>query len=85
MPSRIYTWDDPRPLAGTRVAIKDLFDIKGLKTTGGSRSWEYIVSPANETAPSIQRILDVGGVVVGKYKLAQFASGANPWDWQDEQ
>lgn len=84
IPSRIYSWADTRPLAGHRVAIKDLFDIKGLKTTGGSRAWEYITTPANETAPSIQRILDLGGVLVGKYKLAQFASGANPWDWQDE-
>jgi hypothetical protein len=28
--------------------------------------------------------IDLGGVLVGKYKLAQFASGANPWDWTDE-
>lgn len=84
VPSRIYSWADTRALAGYRVAIKDLFDIKGLKTTGGSQAWQYIVSPANATAPSIQRILDLGGVLVGKYKLAQFASGANPWDWQDE-
>ena len=32
----------------------------------------------------MQQILDLGGVVVGKQKLAQFASGANPWEWQDE-
>jgi Asp-tRNA(Asn)/Glu-tRNA(Gln) amidotransferase A subunit family amidase len=32
----------------------------------------------------VQQILDLGGVVVGKQKLAQFASGANPWEWQDE-
>lgn len=28
--------------------------------------------------------IDQGGVLVGKLKLAQFSSGANPWDWQDE-
>lgn len=27
VPSRIYSWSDSRPLAGQRVAIKDLFDI----------------------------------------------------------
>ncbi|KAI1389131.1 amidase family protein [Hypoxylon trugodes] len=84
VPSRIYSWSDPRPLAGSRVAIKDLFDMKGLITSGGSQAWAEIVEPVNETAPSVQRIVDLGGVLVGKYKLAQFASGADPWEWQDE-
>ena len=84
VPSRIYSWSDSRPLAGARVAIKDLFDMKGLVTSGGSQAWATVNSIANSTAPSIQRIVDQGGILVGKYKLAQFASGANPWDWQDE-
>ncbi|OQO13280.1 hypothetical protein B0A48_01508 [Cryoendolithus antarcticus] len=84
IPSRLYSLTDTRAMAGDRVAIKDLYDIKGLKTTGGSRAWEYIVSPATANAPSIQRIVDQGGVLVGKFKLAQFASGANPCYWQDE-
>ncbi|KAF9732534.1 hypothetical protein PMIN03_002961 [Paraphaeosphaeria minitans] len=54
-------WDPP--MAGWRVAIKDLFDIKGLQTSGGSQAWAYITPIANETAPSIQRILDLGGVL----------------------
>ena len=84
VPSRLYSLYDSRPLAGYRVAIKDLFDMKGLVTTGGSRALAYTRSAANTTAPSIERIVELGGVLVGKYKLAQFASGANPWDWQDE-
>ncbi|TKA67868.1 hypothetical protein B0A55_08408 [Friedmanniomyces simplex] len=84
VPSRLYYLNDPRPFAGFRVAIKDLYDMKGLVTTGGSQAWAYISKPANSTAPSIQRILELGGILVGKFKLAQFASGANPWDWQDE-
>ncbi|EMD96303.1 hypothetical protein COCC4DRAFT_35994 [Bipolaris maydis ATCC 48331] len=85
VPSRIYSWDDARPLAGSRVAIKDLYDIKGLQTSAGSHAWSVITPVANGTAPSVQHILNLGGVVVGKQKLAQFASGANPWEWQDEQ
>ena len=85
VPSRIYSWNDPRPFAGYRVGIKDLFDMKGLVTSGGSRAWSEMAQVANETAPSIQRIVDLGGVLVGKNKLAQFASGADPWGWQDEQ
>lgn len=84
VPSRIYYWNDDRPLAGERVAIKDLYDVKGLQTSGGSQAWARITPTANGTAPSVQQILDLGGVVVGKQKLAQFASGANPWEWQDE-
>ncbi|KAM0716039.1 hypothetical protein Q7P37_008553 [Cladosporium fusiforme] len=84
VPSRLYSVNDPRPLAGYRVAIKDLFDMKGLVTTGGSHALAHIRSAADETAPSIKRIVELGGVLVGKYKLAQFASGANPWDWGDE-
>ncbi len=84
VPSRIYSWGDDRPLAGQRVAVKDLFDIQGLQTSGGSQAWAHITPIANGTAPAIQRIIDLGGVDVGKYKLAQFGSGADPWDWQDE-
>ncbi|KAI1471951.1 amidase family protein [Daldinia caldariorum] len=85
VPSRIHSWGDPRPLAGLRVAIKDLFDVKGLATSGGSRAWASIAGgAANETAPCVRRIVDdLGAVLVGKYKLAQFASGADPWGWQD--
>lgn len=42
VPSRIYSWNDERLLAGQRVAIKDLFDIKGLQTAGGSHAWAAI-------------------------------------------
>ena len=84
VPSRLYSMDNPRPFAGYRVGIKDLFDMKGLITSAGSRAFAHISSPAETTAPSTQRIVDLGGVLVGKYKLAQFASGADPWEWQDE-
>jgi hypothetical protein len=85
VPSRIYSWSDDRPFAGFRVAIKDLYDIAGLQTAGGSRAWAEITPTANETAPAIQRLIDLGAHLVGKQKTAQFASGANPWDWYDVQ
>ncbi|OGM46638.1 amidase family protein [Aspergillus bombycis] len=85
VPSRIRSWGDPRPLAGKRVAVKDIFDIKGLQTSAGSQAWTLTTPVANRTAPAIQRLVDLGAVIVGKQKLAQFASGANPWDWTDGQ
>ncbi|KAL6416205.1 hypothetical protein AUP68_00419 [Ilyonectria robusta] len=83
VPSRIYSRSDNRSLAGMRVGVKDLFDVKGLQTTGGSKAWATINPIANHTAPAIQRIIDLGGVIVGKQKLAQFASPSDPWLWQD--
>lgn len=85
VPSRIYSWSDGRPFAGFRIAVKDLYDVAGLQTAGGSRAWAEITPTANETAPAIQRLVDLGGHIVGKQKTAQFASGANPWDWYDVQ
>ncbi|PYI36747.1 amidase signature enzyme [Aspergillus indologenus CBS 114.80] len=85
VPSRIYFWDDPRPLAGKRVAIKDLFDVKGLQTSAGSQAWIDTHPVADSTAPAIQRLIDLGAVLVGKYKMAQFAASASPWDWVDAQ
>lgn len=85
VPSRIYSWSDDRPFAGFRIAVKDLYDMKGLQTAGGSRAWAEITPTANGTAPAIQRLIDLGAHLVGKQKTAQFASGANPWDWYDVQ
>ncbi|OHF02290.1 hypothetical protein CORC01_02283 [Colletotrichum orchidophilum] len=83
VPSRIYSEADSRPLAGKRIGVKDIYDIKGLKTTLGSKAWTQMTSEANETAPSIQRIIDLGGTVVGKQKTSQFASAAHAWEWTD--
>ena len=85
VPSRLYSLHDTRPFAGYRVAVKDLFDRKGLITSAGSRALASISLAAESTAPSIQRIVNLGGVIVGKYKTAQFGSGAGPWVWQDYQ
>ncbi|KAF2462703.1 amidase family protein [Lindgomyces ingoldianus] len=83
VPSRLYSLYDTRPFAGFRVGVKDLFDMKGLKTSGGSLAWQSIVDPANATAPALQQIIELGGVLVGKTKPAQFASAADPWSWED--
>lgn len=67
-----------RPLSGMRLAVKDIFDIKGLKTGAGSRAYFELYAAANKTAPSMQRLIDLGAVIVGKVKAAQFATGEIP-------
>lgn len=41
----------------------------------GSRAWLSLYPPASSTAPCIQRLIDLGAVIVGKTRLSQFANG----------
>ncbi|KAF7594734.1 hypothetical protein BBP40_008441 [Aspergillus hancockii] len=67
-----------------RLGVKDIFHVQGLKTSGGSRSYYYLYGTQNVTAPSIQRLLDLGAVFVGKTGTVQFANGDRPTaDWVD--
>ena len=59
------------PLAGRTLAVKDLFDTAGIRTTYGSRLYRDHVP--YRTALSVQRLLDAGAVLVGKTHLPEFA------------
>ncbi|KPM41819.1 hypothetical protein AK830_g4713 [Neonectria ditissima] len=83
VPSRLYSTEDDRALAGQRIGVKDIYDLKGIQTTAGSLAYAAVNDVAGETGPALQRIIDLGGVVVGKQKTAQFASPASAWDWND--
>ncbi|MDX6480187.1 MAG: aspartyl-tRNA(Asn)/glutamyl-tRNA(Gln) amidotransferase subunit [Gaiellaceae bacterium] len=63
--------DEPR--AGTPVAIKDLLDTAGLRTTYGSALFVDHV-PA-ESAESVRRLEAAGYAVAGKTNLHEFAYG----------
>jgi hypothetical protein len=64
VPSRLYWLDDERPLAGLRVGLKDIYDLEGVRTGGGSRSYTEVYPAVNQTAVSIQKLLDLGAVVI---------------------
>ncbi|KAJ3959625.1 hypothetical protein N0V92_003780 [Colletotrichum tropicale] len=83
VPSRLYSTEDDSPLAGQRIGVKDIYDLEGIQTTAGSRAYAAVNDLASKTAPALQQIINVGGVIVGKQKTAQFASPENPWDWND--
>ncbi len=59
------------PLAGRTLAVKDLFDTAGIRTTYGSGLYADHVPERNATA--VQRLLDAGAVLVGKTHLPEFA------------
>ena len=64
VPSRLYWLDDGRPLAGLRVGLKDIYDLEGVQTGGGSRSYAEVYAISNATAVSIEKLLDMGAVII---------------------
>ncbi|KAJ6177703.1 hypothetical protein N7519_008164 [Penicillium mononematosum] len=85
VPSRLYyTPTSTKPLAGLRLGVKDIFDLKGLRTSGGNRAFYDLYPPRNTTGPALQRLIDAGVIIVGKMGTVQFANGDNPTaDWVD--
>jgi Asp-tRNA(Asn)/Glu-tRNA(Gln) amidotransferase A subunit family amidase len=61
------------PLHGVPVAVKDLDDVAGVRTTSGSKLFEDRV--AEENSPFVDRLLDAGAVVVGKTNTPEFGLG----------
>ena len=77
------------PLHGVPIALKDLVDLEGRVTTGGSKVWEKRVSAV--TATLARRLIAAGMIVLGKTHTVEFAMGGwgtnthmgtprNPWD-----
>jgi aspartyl-tRNA(Asn)/glutamyl-tRNA(Gln) amidotransferase subunit A len=77
------------PLHGVPIALKDLFDTAGVKTTAGSAVYKDRV-PA-EDAEVVRRLKAAGAVFLGKNNMHEFAFGGtsavthfgavhNPWD-----
>lgn len=54
------------PLGGLRLAVKDVFDIAGLRCGAGSPVWRDAQAPALRHALAVQRLLDAGAVCVGR-------------------
>ncbi len=72
VPSRSYSSSIKLPgksLLGIRIAVKDMFDIKDFKTTLCNRAWIEYHNPKSETAACVQRLMDLGAIVVGKTRL----------------
>jgi Asp-tRNA(Asn)/Glu-tRNA(Gln) amidotransferase A subunit family amidase len=71
--TKVEAAEAPRegPLAGRTLAVKDLFDTAGIRTTYGSGLYAEHVPERNAVA--VQRLLDAGAVLVGKTHLPEFA------------
>lgn len=77
------------PLHGIPVALKDLFDTAGVRTTAGSAVFADRVP--TQDAEVVRRLKQAGAVIIGKLNMHEFAYGEtsaqshfgpvrNPWD-----
>ena len=77
------------PLHGIPVALKDLFNTAGVRTTSGSRIFDNFIPQEDCTVAS--RFHQAGAILLGKLNMHQFAYGPtgenpdyghmhNPWD-----
>ena len=77
------------PLHGIPVALKDIFDVRGVKTTAASKILADNVATSDSDAA--ERLRTAGALIIGKLNMHEFAYGAtgvdshfgaarNPWD-----
>jgi aspartyl-tRNA(Asn)/glutamyl-tRNA(Gln) amidotransferase subunit A len=82
--------EDPGPLAGIPVTVKDIFCVKDTLCTAASRILANYRAPY--TATPVERMLKAGALMLGKVNLDEFTHGSstessafqpstrNPWD-----
>ncbi|WP_395063859.1 indoleacetamide hydrolase [Paraburkholderia silvatlantica] len=79
------------PLAGLPVVVKDNINTRGLQTSAATPALEGFVPTRH--APSVQRLVDAGAILLGKANMHELAFGItstnlaphagpvrNPWD-----
>ena len=86
---RVMAGEPLGPMHGVPIALKDLCNTAGIRTTGGSKILGDAVPATDATA--VTRLKAAGAIVLGKLNMHEFAYGpsglndhygtpVNPWD-----
>ncbi|NIR35760.1 MAG: amidase, partial [Actinobacteria bacterium] len=81
--------DDPPPLTGIPISVKDLYGVDGLPTFAGTT--RALPERWSRDAWLVRRLRDAGAIIVGKTHMVEMAFGGvglnpswetprNPWD-----
>jgi len=73
--ARVERGEDPGPLAGVPVALKDNLCTRGVPTTCSSRILDGWRPPY--TATAVERLVAAGAIPIGKTNLDEFAMGSS--------
>lgn len=65
------------PLAGVRLAVKDIFDVAGYPTGCGNPHMLAMSGIKNSSAPAVQALLQAGAQFVGKVYTDELAFSMN--------
>jgi Asp-tRNA(Asn)/Glu-tRNA(Gln) amidotransferase A subunit family amidase len=68
----------PLPLEGFRIGIKDLFHLKGTRTSLCNRAFNELHPRQSTTAKTIAHLISKGVHIVGKNHLSSFALQEHP-------
>ena len=60
------------PLVGLTAVVKDMYDIAGTRTGGGSPEWLAAQKPATRHAAAVEQILAAGATITGKTICDEF-------------
>ena len=72
---RLKRGEDPGPLAGVPVGVKDLMSVRGYPMTAGTKAIEAKIQERD--APVVARLRAAGALIVGTTNLHELAFGIN--------